>query len=158
MRTEKDCHELLTLFAKAIDTMVVGICILALVWFYSRRQTATVLPVLKINKGVNTKRFLQEDKKYRPAKSLKFAEDVPATNLTGKTKNQAKALDTVDKTTQTGEENMIWRGIWVGDDTQADSPVTDKHRTEVFLDFSTGEVKRTEQVYRAQHTHVIAPL
>ena len=141
--------------------MVFGLCLFVLVWLFNRREKAVALPVAKIHSAVNTKPFSltekSDGKSCTPSKGVLFSID-RKNNKTQSEDNAKKKAKTVDQYTQTGEETTIWKGIWVDDATDHNNEVTNRHKTELYLDFSSGKVTRTEEVQRVHHTHIIAPL
>ncbi|CAK8683226.1 unnamed protein product [Clavelina lepadiformis] len=75
-----------------------------------------------------------------------------------KTKYANKQIQTVfpiksEKSTQT-EHQTIWKAVIVGED-MTDELVSNRHLTELRLDFGTGQVTRTEQVYRTRNSHIL---
>ena len=167
MRTNNDCDELLYIFARSLDTMVVGLGILALLWFFSRRQKAAVLPVLKLHKSVNTKRlprgynfFTEKNHKKVKWKSEANSEEnqLQQVSATAQKKTKDQHTQTISQDIKKEKEYSIWKGVWVDEDEDAGSNVSSRHKTELLLDFSSGKVTRSEQVFRTQHSHVIAPL
>lgn len=159
MKTEKDCHELLGLFASVIDSMFLGVCAVGILWLLSRKRESLSLFKVKFKKStlaIEEKLEVQEKK----SQTCETSEVFQSKNRTDQNlfvnKAEGPEIEKKNSSTQT-DCDFKWTAVWVSDDS-SDEIINDRHRSEVFIDFATGEVSRKEEVFRSHYTHIIAPL
>ena len=156
MKTERNCHELLTIFAKTVDAMFLGVCAVIFLWFLNRKKGNNSFSALKFKKVQSTER-----------KEIEFGEQTNIWSKSSRSENKLECLrphlkperpkiETLSQFTQT-DFDIKWKAVWVGDDSLNDV-IENHHRTELVIDLKTGEATRKEGVFRQQCTHIIAPL
>ena len=161
MRTEKDCHELLIIFARIVDTAVIGICIVAALWLLRKKQKFSLLPALNFSKTVlaekevKTKEKVIVDEKCLPKCSKANIDQ----KKSAKKKSHSKPVALSNKSTQTCHEySTIWKAVWVAEDGSSEDISTQRHKSEFFINFQTGQISRKEEVFHKRQTHIIASL